>query len=820
MKVLKFGGSSVSSPDSIYKVARIIIDSAKEEKVIIVVSAFQGITNQLIKCARLAAAGDTAYRDIYKNISQRHRTALNVLHANNPGKQVNTDIEQMLNNLDDTLHGIYLLRDCPPRALDFAASFGEQLSARILASFINRTKPAEYVDARQLIVTDDQFTQASVLFDKTNKSTRSYFQLRYIRKKSNTIPIVTGFIAATEDGRTTTIGRNGSDYTASIIGAAIGVDLIEIWTDVDGVYSADPRTVSSAFVVDQMSYEEAMELSYFGAKVLHSATIAPAVSKSIPILIKNTFNPSAPGTLITKNVKSWKSTAKGISSVENISLLTLRGLSMVGVPGTAERLFKTLASNKINVILISQSSSEHTICFAINSDDALAARKAINYEFRYEFQNYLTALDEKTPQTIVAVVGEGMKGSPGVAGKVFQSLGQNNININAIAQGASERNISFVIDSERAVRALNVVHRAFFEKRKRLALIVVGVGNIGSALLSQIHQQRSHLISQGLEINVYGISNSKKYILNPDGINLSSWEQDLKKSRNIFDSSKFIQRVAEMELINSALVDCTASSEIVKMYPEFVRSNMHIITPNKKANVLPYKEYEALMGLLKERQKYFLYEANVGAGLPVISTLQDLVASGDKIIKVQGILSGTLSYLFNNYRGEKPFSNLVLEAHERGFTEPDPREDLSGKDVGRKLLILSRQLGLKMDLKDIRVENLVPAVLRKGKFSNTFFKNLAKYDGAFKRRADIAHSDNSVLRYVATLQNGKAFAGIQEIPLGHPLASTKGSDNIIAFTTSRYSNTPLVVQGPGAGADVTATGVFSDILKLLNYLPY
>ena len=820
MKVLKFGGSSVSTAERIRDVARILLASFKRERIVVIVSAFQGVTNQLLECARLAASGNVDYEKLFHQLETRHRDTLKNLHGKRFDKATLRQLDQMLLELHDVLHGIYLLRDCPPRAQDLAASFGERLSALIIASYLRRKHAAQFVDTRGLIVTDDQFTHASVLFDQTNKATRAFFK----KISSRGIPIVTGFIGSTEDGRTTTIGRNGSDYSAAIIGAALGASVIEIWTDVDGVYSADPRAVPAAFVVPAMSYEEAMELSYFGAKVLHSATIAPAVRENIPVLIKNTMNPSAPGTLISRISGKTDGVAKGITSVEDITLLTLRGLSMVGVPGTAERLFRTLAQHRVNVILISQASSEHTICFAISSADAAMARKAIFQEFRYELRDKLTTLDEKPRQTIVAIVGEWMKGTPGVAGKVFQSLGQNNVNINAIAQGASERNISLVTDSSSGTRAINVIHHAFFEKRKQLALVVVGVGNIGSALLKQIHQQQSYLFSQGYDVRVCGIANSKRFVLTPDGIDLTRWKEELQHSHHVFTPSSLSGSIAGLELINIALVDCTASPEVVEAYPDFVKANTHIITPNKKANVLPWAKYTALMELLNHRQKHFLYEANVGAGLPIISTLQDLIASGDNILKIDGILSGTLSYLFNNFNSgfsaKQPFSALVKDAHRQGYTEPDPRDDLSGMDVARKLLILARQLGWKIELGDIRVENLVPASLRTGRFTESFYARFARFDSSIRKRAQKARSRGAVLRYVGTLHNHRAHAGLQEIPLKHPLATTKSSDNIIAFTTKRYSPSPLVVQGPGAGADVTAMGVFSDILKLLHYLPY
>jgi aspartokinase/homoserine dehydrogenase 1 len=545
-----------------------------------------------------------------------------------------------------------------------------------------------------------------------------------------------------------------------------------------------------------------MELSYFGAKVLHSAAIAPAVAKGIPLLIKNTFNPAAPGTLISKSTGDQGHPAKGISSVGDLTLLTIRGLTMVGVPGIAERLFRALAARQVNVILISQASSEHTICFAVQTADAAAAVQAIHDEFRFEFHNRLTAVDEKSGQMILAVVGEGMKGRPGVAGKVFGALGRNNINISAIAQGASERNISCVIDASHQVRALNAIHQAFFETRKSLALVIIGVGNIGGTLLQQLHDQQAYLRAQGFDVKVIGLANSKRFVLSADGIGLARWRETLMASRRRMNARALAGELARLELTNAALVDCTADASIVDAYPAFVDANLHIITPNKRANVLPWRRYSALMDLLRARRKHFLYEANVGAGLPIMSTLRDLIASGDEVVKVEGIFSGTLSYLFNTYDGRTPFSALVKEAHRMGLTEPDPREDLSGQDVGRKLLILARQMGSQLDIQDVRVDSLVSVK-----------------DAEMQRRLERARSRGAVLRYVGVLEGDRARAEMREFPRDHPFAGTKGSDNIIAFTTKRYSRTPLVVQGPGAGADVTAMGVFSDILKLLHYLP-
>ena len=830
MKILKFGGSSLSTPATIRDVGRILLEARRHGPVIGVVSAFQGVTDQLLECARLAERADSSYEDLLEQIARRHRSAVTRLLGAGSRKgrkglrhtrgraRVRAQVEGLLNELRSTLQGIHLLRHCPLRALDMTASFGERLSALIVAAYLDCMHPAAFVDARDLIVTDDQFTHAAVIFRKTNRRTRAYLS-RLRRRSSRAVPIVTGFIGATEDGQTTTIGRNGSDYSAAIVGAAVGASVIEIWTDVDGVLSADPRVVPAAFVLPQMTYEEAMELSYFGAKVLHSATIAPAVAKRIPILIKNTFNPDAPGTLISRKAVDDGKLAKGITSVGDLSLLTLRGPGMVGVPGVAERLFRTLASRRVNVVLISQASSEHTICFGVRTADTAAAVGAIHGEFQLEFHEQLMQVDVRDDQAILAVVGEGMKGRPGVAGKVFDSLGRQNINISAIAQGASERNISCVIDAAQQVRALNAIHQGFFETRKRLALAVIGVGNVGSAVLRQVEQQRAYLLSKGFDVAVVGLANSKRFAVDKSGLDLEDWQATLKNAPDRMRADAFASRIGGMELTNAALVDCTAGATIVDAYPAFIEANLHIITPNKWANALPWRRYATLMAMMEQRKRHFFFEANVGAGLPIVSTLRDLIASGDEIVRIEGILSGTLSYLFNTFDGSVPFSALVRDAHKLGFTEPDPREDLSGQDVARKLLILARQIGLKMDLEEVRVDSLVPRALARGAYSSRFLTAFERYDGEMAERVRRAAARGAVLRYVGTLEHGRARAGLKEFPRSHPVASAKGSDNVIAFTTKRYARTPLVVQGPGAGADVTAMGVFSDILKLLHYLP-
>ena len=826
MKVLKFGGSSLATPATIRDVGRILLGARRREPVIGVVSAFQGVTNQLLECARLAERADDAYEAAFEQIARRHRSAVTHLLGGSPKRlrdkggaaRVRAQVDALLAELRSTLQGIHLLRHCPPRALDMTASFGERLSALIVAAYLDRTHPAVFVDARDLLVTDDQFTHATVQFPATNRRTRAYFS-RLFRGRKPVVPIVTGFIGATADGQTTTIGRNGSDYSAAIVGAAVGASVIEIWTDVDGVLSADPRLVAAAFVVPEMTYEEAMELSYFGAKVLHSATIAPAVAKRIPILIKNTFNPDAPGTLISRRAVDDGKLAKGITSVGDLALLTVRGPGMVGVPGVAGRVFGTLAVKNVSVVLISQASSEHTICFSVRSVDTARAVEAIRQEFQFEFHAQSMQVDVKAEQAILAVVGEGMKGRPGVAGKVFESLGRQNINISAIAQGASERNISCVIDASQQGRALNAIHQGFFETNKRLAIAMIGVGNVGGAVLRQLEQQRRYLLSKGFDVSVVGLANSRRFLADANGIDLASWKDDLSAAPGRMEAKAFARRIGEMEITNVALVDCTVGPTIVDAYPAFIEANLHIITPNKWANALPWRRYAALMDLLDRRKRHFLFEANVGAGLPVVSTLRDLIASGDEIVRIEGILSGTLSYLFNTFDGSVPFSALVRDAHKMGFTEPDPREDLSGQDVARKLLILGRQIGLTLDLDQVKVDSLVPKPLARGTYTSGFFSALTRYDAAIAERVKRAAARGNVLRYVGTLEGGRARAGLKEFPRTHPIASAKGSDNVIAFSTTRYAKTPLVVQGPGAGADVTAMGVFSDILKLLHYLP-
>jgi len=819
VKVLKFGGSSLATPERIVGVGRIVLGSVNGSPAVVVVSAFQGVTNQLIDCARLAETRHPDQESTFDRIAARHREAIATLLDGDHADKARVLVDEQLDELRGALADISRLGHCSPAALDTAASFGERMSALIVSAYLNRFRRTPFVDARRFITTDDRFTCATVNVAKTNSDAQQYFSSLW-RKSRGAIPVVTGFIGRTEDGRTTTVGRNGSDYTATVIGGALDASVIEIWTDVDGVLSADPKHVGSAFVLPQMTYEEAMEMSYFGAKVLHAPSIGPAVAKAIPILVKNTFNPSAAGTRISKIPAVGCRPAKGISSVDDVTLLTLRGPGAAGILGTAERLCRALDAQRINVVLLCQASSERTISLAVRTSEAAAASDAIAREFRLELDAGLAALTSKPDQAVIAVVGDGVQGRSDVAGQVFGALGRHNIAVGAIAHGAIDRSLSFVVPTSQLARAVNVVHRRCFEARRSLALAIVGVGNIGGTLLRQLHERQAHLAAQGFDISVVALANSKRFVVSAEGLDLARWAETLYASSQPMDPCALARELARLELAHVALVDCTAAQAVVDAYPEFIRADLHIVTPNKRANVLPWERYTELRDLLAAQQRHFLYETNVGAGLPIMSTLRNLMVSGDVVTRIEGIFSGTLSYLFNTFDGTVPFSALVRDAHARGFTEPDPREDLAGQDVARKLLILARHTGLRMELDDVRVDSLVPRCLSDLPFSERFFAQYAALDADMRRRLESAKARGTVLRYVGTLEDGRASAGIREFPRDHAFATTKGSDNVIAFTGTRSGPTPLIVQGPGAGAEVTATGVFADILELLRCLPH
>ena len=821
MKILKFGGSSVGTIERIQNVMQIIKRSAKQDKIAVVSSAFQGVTDLLIEAAFLAKDGHESYKELFKEIETKHIKFTQILISPKNQSRVIAQVKILLNELEDVLYGIFLIQECSPRAKDAIMSFGERLSCTIISYALRELKiKAEYCDARDLVITDSNYNQANIQFKSTYRNVRKYF-----RQIKNKIPIITGFIGRDENGVTTTIGRSGSDYTASFFGAALKVKSIEIWTDVSGVLSADPRKVPDAFSLKQVSYKEAMELSHFGAEVIHPLTMIPAIEKRIPIVIKNTFQPDHPGTTIAKKTGQTDNAVKGISSIENITLINVQGSGMIGIPGIAERIFGALARTNINVILISQASSEHSVCFAVDEHDGPKAQKVLKKEFALEIKvDYIHKIEVIPNMTIIAVVGEAMQGTIGISGQLFRSLGKNGISVVAIAQGSSELNISFVIHGNQEIKALNTIHDEFFFHKTQLHLFIIGTGIVGSKLLDQLAEQTELLKNKGIEIFIHSIGDSKKMLLTPGTINLKNWQGKIKKSKTKSDLNILIKEMSTFNFHNCVFVDCTGSDKVAKQYPEIFKKSISIVTPNKKGAAGSMAHYRKLHELSKQYKVKYFYETNVGAGLPIIHTLRDLIHSGDKILKIEGILSGTLSYIFNIFNSKKSFSDIIKKAQENGFTEPDPRDDLSGMDVARKLLILGREIGLDLEMKDIHVQNLTPADCRKVNDMKTFYQKLKQHDDTFAKQAKKAEKENKVLRYVGTVKTNHAKgrtsqieASLKAYPQDHPFANLKGSDNMIIITTKRYKKTPLIIQGPGAGADVTASGVFADILKIAHH---
>lgn len=814
MKVLKFGGSSVAKPERIRSVIE-IVKPYLQDKPALVFSAFGGVTDSLIALSSAALAGKIEYKDELKQLEARHLDAVRELIGIQKQSSIIAQVKFTFNELEDVLHGVFLVKERTPRTLDYIMSFGERLSAYIIAEAMkDQGIEAEFLDARKVVCTDNTFGYARIDFEKTNELIQNHF------KAQPEVQVITGFIGSSPSGETTTIGRSGSDYSAAIFAGALKASDLEIWTDVDGMMTADPRKVKKAFTVKEMTYEEAMELSHFGAKVIFPATMQPAMINRIPIWIKNTFNPTFEGTVISENSGAKNLIIKGISSMDKISLLSVQGSGLVGVVGVSMRLFGTLAKESISVILISQASSEHSICFAVESSKATQAKQAIEKEFQYEIRG--REMDEvkvEASLAIVAIVGENMKHNPGTSGRMFNALGKSGVNINAIAQGSSELNISAVIHQQDIAKALNVLHEAFFlSDRKVLNVFLVGTGLIGKALLAMMQKQFNQLAKQNhLEVHVVGIANSKKMLFNEDGLPLDEAAGQMTNTGETMNLNSFIGTMMSMNLSNSIFVDCTSSEEVTEHYEAILSSNISIVTPNKKANSGSYQKYLRLKQAAQKRGVKFLYETNVGAGLPVINTLNDLLLSGDTVLGIEAVLSGTLNYIFSSFNSGDKFSDVVKEAKAKGYTEPDPRDDLNGMDVARKILILSREAGLPLELNEIRVENLVPEDCRGEMGVDKFFTKLETHNAYFDELAQQAADRNEKLRYMAVLKDGKTSIRLGSVNAQHPFYSLSGSDNIILLTTERYNERPMVIRGPGAGAEVTAAGVFADIIRIGNY---
>lgn len=817
MKVLKFGGTSVGSPATIQALIKILKTYRQRgDQFTVVFSAFSKVTDTLIEMANRASRGDETYRDLLDQVQQRHFDALSsLLDTDYPDRLgVEVHLAQNFNALGNVLQGIFLLHEVSARSLDFVVSFGERNSAFLVAHAMRQAGiPTDFLDAREVVRTDAHFGSAKVDFDETNRLLRAHYSAH-----AGVVQSVTGFIGSTADGITTTLGRGGSDYTAALIGAALDAEVIEIWTDVDGVLTADPRRVKKAFTLPSMTYREAMEMSHFGAKVIYPPTILPALSKGIPLVIKNTFNPEFGGTFIGNNFvsSSQVNPISGISSINQINLLTLQGSGLFGVPGIAARLFGALARAGVNVVIITQGSSESSITFAVSPAQAKIAQQAAEQEFVFEIrENLIEPLRIEGDLSVVAVVGENMRYRPGIAGRLFQALGKNGVNIVAIAQGSSELNISIIIPAADETKALNAIHEAFFlSDTQTLHLYLVGVGLIGGTLLKQIEAQAAFLREKrSLEIKVVGLANSRRMAFSADGVDLAHWENAL-DSGEPFSMPRFLAEMKSLNLPNAIFIDNTASEEVAGYYAQILDASISVSTPNKQAASSPYAQYRHLKDIAAKRGVLWRYETNVGAGLPIITTLNDLIHSGDRILKIEGILSGTLSFIFNNFGQNAKFSEIVTEAKKRGLTEPDPRDDLSGADVRRKLLILARETGLPLESADVKVENILPAPCLAAQSVSDFFLELERHDNHFEQLRQAAETEGKVLRFVATLEDGEAQVVLRSFDQSHPFYFLSGSDNMVVFTTERYRERPLVVRGPGAGAEVTAAGVFAEVMSI------
>jgi aspartokinase/homoserine dehydrogenase 1 len=816
MLVLKFGGTSVGSPEAAGKLVAILKDKEHSGHVrVVVVSAFSGITDGLIEVAEKASRGDITYTALMETMRTRHLD-MSAFFLNGPEREeADRYTHTCFADLNRILDGVMILRELSPRILDAIMSFGERLSASLIARICTVSGiPADYLDTRTVITTDELYGSARFLPGE------SFFNIKSALAKRTALQIATGFIGGSAGGNTTTLGRGGSDLSAAIFGAALDADMVEIWTDVDGILTADPRLVKNAFTIKEISYVEAMELSHFGAKVLHPPTIRPALEKGIPIRIRNTFNPAESGTIIRDDVEPSPFPIRGISSIGNVALVRVQGSGMAGIAGFSSRLFGALAKRKINIILISQGSSEYSICFAVLPQDGKAASAAIKEELTWEISSSIIeppVVEQNL--SIIAVVGSRMKNTSGISGKVFHALGRNGVNVIAIAQGSSELNISAVVSGQDEAKALNAIHEAFFLSGVRsVNLFLMGTGLIGGTLVEQIAVHPEILADERqIRINLVGIANSRKMFFNTEGIDPGS-AKTLLAGAESFDLPAFLDRMRAFNLPNTAFCDCTASDEIASRHGEILRSAIPVITPNKRGVSGSLDYYKLLTGYSRDRGIPYLYETTVCAGLPVISTLRDLAVSGDKVRRIEAVLSGTLSFIFNSFDGSKPFSALVREAKAKGYTEPDPRDDLNAMDAARKALILARECDMSLEFSAVSIEPILPRACFEAPGVEDFFAELEKADGLFEQRRSEAAAEGKVLRYVATIEEGSARLSLRAEPPGSPFRSLVDSDNIVVITTDRYTALPMVIKGPGAGAQVTAGGIFADIVRIARTL--
>ena len=809
MKVMKFGGTSVGSVESILRVKRIV--EAQQEPVIVVVSALGGITDKLIQTSRMAASGDAAYENEFREIVSRHVEMVKRVFAEFDAQMaVQRQVGELLNELKDIFQGIYLIKDLSQKTSDTIVSYGERLSSLIAAQLTG----AQWFDSRLFIKTEKKYSKHVLDTDLTNRLVRETF------RDLPCLSLVPGFIATDKTtGEVTNLGRGGSDYTAAIIAAALDADSLEIWTDVDGFMTADPRVISTAYTINELSYVEATELCNFGAKVVYPPTIYPVCHKNIPILIKNTFNPEGGGTVIKREVSDPQSKAiKGISSINDTSLITVQGLGMVGVIGVNYRIFKALAKNGISVFLVSQASSENSTSIGVRNADADLACEVLTTEFAKEIEmGEISPIQAEKNLATVAIVGENMKHTPGIAGKLFGTLGRNGINVIACAQGASETNISFVVDSKSLRKSLNVIHDSFFlSEYQVLNLFICGVGTVGGSLIEQIHSQRQKLMQEnGLQLNVVGIADASHSLFCREGIDLANYREELQQKGQPSNTEILRDGIIAMNIFNSVFVDCTASADVASIYKELLLHNVSVVAANKIAASSAYDNYRELKQIARQRGVKYLFETNVGAGLPIINTINDLIHSGDKILKIEAVLSGTLNYIFNKLSAEVPFSKAIRMAQIERYSEPDPRIDLSGKDVIRKLVILAREAGYRLEQEDVEKHLFVPDDFFEGTLDD-FWQKVPTLDDQFELRRRILEEEGKHWRFVARLEDGKASVGLMEVGRDHPFYGLEGSNNIILLTTERYHDYPMMIQGYGAGAGVTAAGVFADIMSIAN----